>query len=467
MASALRVRVIWDDTIIEDTVYTARRIRIRIGAGERAQVAAPGREDRYATIERQGETFVLRIEPGAACAVERPGEEPVDLTGHEGDYVLRLAPPFGAGRLVIGDAVIELERVERPGPARDRALAAWAAAALVLGLLAGGSYRLVRLLGDGDQAKWGRPAPLSARDATRVRVRIGPDGEGASRPQAGRGVALHGESSARARTPSAAQARAERTPPPLGRPKRAAGTTRGVGPRPGTPAGVAAQTPKVLTPEPSRDVLIGDAQAALLAAELRQAIDNFSRAAKTSPLDYDELNWLGLAHYLSGEYDDAERVWREAEAADPRRADAINNLASVAKRRGDTARELERLKAALAVAPSDCHASNSLALAQAKAGRVREALETLEQSDAHCGGNYAYTSIQRAAIFALDGKTGDALAELEKGLKAVDTLIPVKEFEVLADLKLDPAFAPLRAHARFGALIARYLPRAAAWDKDL
>jgi Tfp pilus assembly protein PilF len=472
MALAIRVRITWDETVVEDRLHVGRRA-VRIGAGARARAATPGQPgsyDRYATLRLVGKALELRVQPGAAARVELPGEPPVEVGDQE--YVRLMQPPFGSGRLVVvcdgRETFVDFERAQVGDEAGDNALWVWSVAALVVAFLSASGYKLVRQYGDGDRPQFGPPS-LSERDASRMRVQIGPNGLGASRPQAGRGIALVGRSDARRRMP---------TPPTDAKPaRRSVKPARRVQPAShpvevasigSGPIGASArkgpdEAKSIQVDKRSRAEQLDDAQSALLAADLRKAIDSFTAASRLQPLDYDQINWLGLAHYLTGELEDAQDSWQKARAWDPGRADAINNLASVAKRRGDTDGELALLKEALERSPNDCHATNSLALAQAKKGQRVEALKTLKDSDAACGGNYAYTSIQMAGILALGGDTDGAFKQLEGGLSRVDTMIPVKEFEVLTDLTLDPAFASLRSSPRFAALVAKYLPRAAGW----
>ncbi len=462
---ALRIIVEWDGTVVEDRLYRERDL-VLVGSGPAAQTVAPGPDGRYVAFVRRGNAWSLHVPAGVVRAIDVPGEPLADgergykrtlsLSGVEtarcGSLVFDDASGEvgGASRDASGEAVpgrrpatiVTFELCELGGTRRDRALYGWAAAALLLAVVGGGTYKLSRMLGPGDRPQWGRPEPLAARDANYLRIKLGPDGKGASRPQAGRGQML--------------RARPRGTKKALKKPPQVASVAkRHLGNR---------KAPAIVKPTVKPRVeLIQEAQAALLNADLREAVDSFSKAEKDGPLDYDQLNWLGLAHYMQGSYDDAERVWQKARALDPLRPDAINNLANVAKRRGDTAAEIALIGEALSLSPNDCHATNGLALALAKssdpAQRARAAA-MLATSDTACGGDYAYTSIQRAALFALDGQRDAAFKALESGLAHVDTLVPIKEFEVWTDLTLDPAFASLRGDARFTSLTTRYLPRA-------
>jgi hypothetical protein len=441
---ALRIIVEWDGAVVEDRLYRERDL-VLVGSGPAATSVAPGPEGRYVAFVRRGESWALHVPAGVVHAIDLPGEALVDgAAGYKRTLSLTGVETARCGSLVFDDAIVTFEICEMGGPSRrDRALYGWAAAAILLALVGGGTYQLRRVMGPGDRPQWGRPEPLASRDANMLRIKIGPDGKGASRPQAGRGQTL--------RAPSKGTKKAQKKPPQL-----ASVTQPHLGNR---------KAPKKVDPTaPPRAEMIEQAQAALLNADLRKAVEDFSKAEKQGPLDYDQLNWLGLAHYMQGSYDDAERVWQRARTMDPLRPDAINNLANVAKRHGDTAREIALINDALAVSPDDCHATNGLALALAKSDDASErarAEAMLSRSDGACGGGYAYTAIQRAALLSLSGDRDGAFAALETGLKGVDTLVAIKEFEVWTDLTLDPAFASLRGDARFTALTTKYLPRAA------
>jgi tetratricopeptide (TPR) repeat protein len=451
MASGLRARVLWDDTTIEDRVHTRRTVHI--GEGERARTVAPGC---IARARRRGRAWHVSVEPGVV--VELPGET-ARVSEVRTEHILK--PPFRSMKLrpstVDGpearmDAQVELEVVDLAKERSDRALWAWAAVAAILATFGAGSYKLVRQLGDGHDPQWGRPSQMTALDATRIRVRVGPEGLGSNRPQTGRGISLVGtRNGTRGAQPKKVAERPKTNPPTnIHKPSAPRVTTAEVG------------KPTVPTQKLSRKEQVDAAEAALLQADLRTAIDSFERAAENGPLDYDELNWLGLSHYLLGELDEADKVWTDARTMDPTRPDAINNLASVAKRRGNIQNEMLLLSQALGVAHDDCHALNSMALAQAKQGDIAQARVTLIRSDQACGGNYAYTAIQRAAIESLAGYRPLALTFLEDGLKRVDTLLPIKEFEVYTDLVHDQAFSSLRGDGQFATLTARYLPRASS-----
>ena len=192
---ALRIIVEWDGAVVEDRLYQERDL-VLVGSGPAATSVAPGPEGRYVAFVRRGETWAIHVPAGVVHAIDVPGEALADgAAGYKRTLSLTGVETARCGSLVFDDAIVTFELCEMGGPSRrDRALYGWAAAAIVLALVGGGTYKLSRVVGPGDRPQWGRPEPLASRDANVLRVKIGPDGKGASRPQAGRGQMLHATS---------------------------------------------------------------------------------------------------------------------------------------------------------------------------------------------------------------------------------------------------------------------------------
>ena len=440
---ALRLIVEWDGVVVEDRLFR-RRPLVLVGSGPAATVAAPasadgGSDGRYVAFVRRGDGWELRLPARVVRSLAIPGQPDVDgAVGQRRVLTLTGVEAARCGSLVFDGAVVSFELVPLQRTRRDTALWGWTMTALLLALFSGVSYQLVRAYRQ-QQPRADEAVRLTASTAGQLRIRWTATGNGATRPQAGKGRELHAPANDKPLTPDKPQ------PPP--QPQQHAGLLGRSKPQP---------RQKPLT----RTQRIATAQAALLNADLRTAVDQLSRASREAPLEYEQLNWLGLAHYMQGNYDDAAHAWNDARQREPERTDAVNNLANIAKRRGDRIEERTLIDSVLALDDQDCHALNGLALLQAKEGDAAGAAATLARSDAACGGNYAYTSIQRAALAALAGDREAAFAALETGLAQVDTLVPIKEFEVWMDLTRDPAFASLRGDARFTQLTTRYLPRA-------
>src|SRR5579859_1375300 len=100
MATGLRIRVLWDDTLIEDRIHV--RERTFVGTGPLAHVATPATEDgtpRYVVLTVRGALIELRVARGVAQSIEFPGEDALDGQTLSETLVRRMAPPYGAVRL--------------------------------------------------------------------------------------------------------------------------------------------------------------------------------------------------------------------------------------------------------------------------------------------------------------------------------------------------------------------------------
>ncbi|HEX2574272.1 MAG TPA: hypothetical protein VH877_32290 [Polyangia bacterium] len=464
MPLALRIRVTWDDDIVQDEIFFPPRT-VCLGASGRPHVITPaGTGETPITFAWRGTHYLLSVPPqdpetaatilqlAGAASLSDPAPIPIGPQGvtrrltHEAGHIQ-------AGPAAIDFEILPLER-EAPPSRLLRPLKSYAQLLiLLLALAAGLSYPLLQGIGDGIHPRRGEVKPIGTEQASRLRVHLAPAPRRTSKLATGQGQSLHGQVVPAPRPPA-------HTPPIPPRPVAAlaAGKSPASLPAPG-PAEEQKKLIAPTAPHASHQTLLERGQQAFLAAELRTAIDSLNAAEKRAPLDYDNLIWLGLAHYFLGELDPAAARWNQALALDGQRAEAINNLGGIARRRGDLAGEASAYERALDLHPGDCHALNSLALARAKQGHIDLALSTLAESDQACGGDYAYTYIQRAGILALAGKLPEARAALAQGLPRIDTLVPIKEYEVAADLYLDPAFTALRDDPDFVLLTEKYLPR--------
>jgi predicted O-linked N-acetylglucosamine transferase (SPINDLY family) len=89
---------------------------------------------------------------------------------------------------------------------------------------------------------------------------------------------------------------------------------------------------------------------------------------------------LGLEHHAAGRLAEAEALYREALAAEPRNIDALHFLGVVAHQRGDPARAVDLISQALSLNAANAPACSNLGLALDALGRKDEALRRTLQA---------------------------------------------------------------------------------------
>jgi adenylate cyclase len=173
-----------------------------------------------------------------------------------------------------------------------------------------------------------------------------------------------------------------------------------------------------------------------------EAIVAARRAAELSPDGPATLNNLGAIYGFADRYPDAVRAFQSARALDPENPSSAIGLALTYTYMG---RHAEALAAAepLRARTDDQAVLGTLGYVDARAGRhdqARQALRAVEaQPDA--------SRYLRATVHAGLGERDQAFALLEQAVRA-------RESEV-ADLGIDPSFAPLRDDPRMAALLHR------------
>jgi len=131
--------------------------------------------------------------------------------------------------------------------------------------------------------------------------------------------------------------------------------------------------------------------------EAEPAASRLEEALRRGARDVETLHALGLVRLNLGDFEGAERAYREAAAADPRAADGWLGLATVAVARGDAAGALGAYEQVLARRPRFAPAELGRAWALARLGRRDEASRALDHAE-ELGAPAMNVARQRAAL---------------------------------------------------------------------
>lgn len=201
-----------------------------------------------------------------------------------------------------------------------------------------------------------------------------------------------------------------------------------------------------------------DHNGALDAREEMEVRKNLAMAEATLRIDPEDawaLEAKAYYQYLQEDLEGAERTWQRFIELYPESPAAYNNLALVYKRRGDYGREEALYRQCLAMTPDDTTAMTNLALNLAHQNRYDEALEIMDQL-AVLEPDHPYNALHRAKIHASMGDLDSSLRHLELALETMAQLDTLHSIEFRQDIRIDPAFEPLRDEPRFAAILVRY-----------
>lgn len=123
---------------------------------------------------------------------------------------------------------------------------------------------------------------------------------------------------------------------------------------------------------------------------------NGQSSAPINPLSV-EMTAQGKVAEQAANYDVAIDVYESALVADPRNAEAIMGLASVARKQGLPGKAISLYREALLLDPDDTEALGGIGLAYVDKGAMAKANETLARLEKICGSECGVSSL-RAAI---------------------------------------------------------------------
>jgi serine/threonine protein kinase/tetratricopeptide (TPR) repeat protein len=181
------------------------------------------------------------------------------------------------------------------------------------------------------------------------------------------------------------------------------------------------------------------------------ALTAWRRSVTVDPSYTQGLAFLALGHYWRRQYDSAS-VWADSSiAVDPNYLLGHTAAGYIAVERGDYDRSVAEFEAARRLS-RDVEAANSLAglaLAEARAGRRREALATLRQaeSDAKAYSLFPHTAVYMAQAYAALGDADRAVAWLERYKTR-------RSMHFQLHLRCDPPLDSIERDQRFRSLLS-------------
>jgi len=189
--------------------------------------------------------------------------------------------------------------------------------------------------------------------------------------------------------------------------------------------------------------------------DIARQLEAARRRLKLDPDDPGALNVVGYYAYLAQNWELGQATYQRLVDLYPEAAAGYNNLALTYKRQGRYAEEEALYRKGLAIEPDDTHILNNLAVNLSHQGRHDEALEIMGRLE-QLSPEDPYADLHRAKIYAALGKEDKAFRFLKKALEAVAVLDTMHHIEFRADIRLDPAFDPIRAHPRFRRILEEH-----------
>ena len=149
--------------------------------------------------------------------------------------------------------------------------------------------------------------------------------------------------------------------------------------------------------------------------ETGDAIQSLTKALARSPKELSSSLMLAIANISKGDYDNAEKVLRQACASNPNAPDPHVVLGEFYHSRGKNAEALNEFTVAVHLAPKNLPALFDLAQVQRVLGKTQEAELSFQQLAS--SGDKSYRALH--ALFLMqDNRTDAAIGELEKLVKA-------------------------------------------------